>query len=144
MTPDDATLKTLSTMDSLWRFRHQADSYKEDPVTQRPVRIAMGRVFCDIVDGTTRQVYATGESDTESGALENAIEVAKTAPKPLTPSQKSDPRYIRLDISEKELAEAKKKIDELEKKLGIEKKPEPPLPSGRNTPPGHRYLKEAT
>lgn len=107
-------IQRVKALNAEFRFRHSSSSYAEDPVSGRMAQdMSTLGVHCDIIDGTTKQVYATafarGVDDT--AALELAIAVAENTEKPLTPAQRAD-RAAGRAAAEK-AAEAKAERDAL-------------------------------
>lgn len=73
ISPDAA--KTLNKLNATYRVSHSAER---------------NTITVEIIDKTTGETYASANGPTEQEATEAAIEVARTAPKPLTPAQKFD------------------------------------------------------
>lgn len=94
------------------------------------------RFFCDIIDLTTGQTYASGEGNDEPEALEAAVRAAEVAPKPMTKAQRSDPRLAdsmsRLAEIEAENEALKARLAELE---GVREDDEASEDEPADTPP---------
>lgn len=113
----------IKRLNATYRFRHRGPTFEEDEKTGRMKQIDAGGVFCDIIDLTTNEHYATGVGIDETLALENAITKANTAPKPLTPAQKADIEagIAKQAEADSKLAEANAEIERLKAELAASK-----------------------
>lgn len=110
--PEDCQAQ-LNALNASFRFTASAGRSKRnihgewEPDPQHP-----GKKRCEIIDNTTGQSICFGESyqEDDDGAMRAALERAKTAPKPLTAAQMTDPNFVsaqdRIAALEKQLADA--------------------------------------
>lgn len=100
--------KRLDALNAEYRFTSVAGGVQKDGqggwerIDDQP-----GFIKCEIQDRTTGEFYATGRGEDHSEALANALDVALTAPKPLTPAQKADGTIQR---QADEIAELKRQL----------------------------------
>ena len=116
--PTKDQIALLMQLNATYRFVSAAPTFVEDERTGRIVqdKASTGGTFCEILDLTVGGVpYVKEQGDTEQAAFANAMEKAKTAPKPLTPAQKfaaeNDGEKKRLQA---ELDEARAKLAAIE------------------------------
>lgn len=117
MQPTHDQIKQMQKMNLAHRFHDRAQTFIDNPVPGGhpvPDRTKPPCVVCDVFDKTTNQLFFSATGTTEAEAFALALEGAVTADKPLTPAQKSDPRFAKIAESESALAAANARIAELE------------------------------
>lgn len=134
-------VKRIYRLGAEFRFRINGPSFFEDELTGKIRQSSPGKVFCDIVDGTIPDehgrtgargggiVYATGEGMDQDLALEDALNQAEAAPKPMTQAQKFDVERQQSVIVEKDsrIAELEAKLARYESGSSANRSPEAPI-----------------
>lgn len=136
MTPAPEILATLSALNATYRFVCTGVNFVDNPIpggtpiidTKRPPR-----TFCEILDLTIpgSPPYARAEGTDEQAALANAVEIARTAEKPMTPAQRHDREKVSAIVSAKDA-----RIAQLEAQLAARGEPLPAGPEVYNGPSG--------
>jgi hypothetical protein len=111
--------KRITELDCEFRFVQVAETYTshesggEIVVDSGPKHKKPG-TYCHLLDKPTGEYYVEGYASgfDETGALEDALAKAVTAPKPLTPAQKLHRQHVDNVVSEKDA-----KIADLERQL---------------------------
>lgn len=95
--PPPDVCEKLAALNSTYRLVAQGEQYEEVelPSGDRKPRMTSPRhIRAEIVDLATGEVYASGKDADHLTALRKGLNAARTAPKPLTATQKADPNFI--------------------------------------------------
>jgi hypothetical protein len=114
MTPSKKELDLLKQMNATYRFCHKR--YMIDkPTPEKPDHqiedAEKSGTYCEVFDQTLKEMICSIRVPTESSdSLAIAVAKAITSPKPLTPAQKADPGFARMQA---ENAAMKAELDAL-------------------------------
>lgn len=108
--PRRTAMDELTTLNATIRFSPRAAKLERQKDGNFDT-IEPGVQVAEVVDLMTGKIYAEGRAETVEEATLNALANARTATKPLTLAQQSDPNFMD---TQNELAKARARIAELE------------------------------
>lgn len=113
-------MKRIADLECEYRFAHVGPTYVMHEASQKPIIDPNAKnkpgTYCYIVDKPTGETYAVGYAvgQDESGALEDALNKAVVATKPLTAAQKVGQKHIADVVATKDatIAELQRQLEE--------------------------------
>lgn len=114
--PSKFAKETMLRLDCDVHFSATAQYFVEEEgkTVQKP-----GTFRCDVVDKATKQHYCFATGGTKSEALDAAMKVACSTPKPRTRAQEETDGIVQdsIKVSELTIAEQRKQIDDLKAQI---------------------------
>lgn len=134
---DENLGKILTELDVKFRFVNVAETYEFDRQMREPVLVEQDKiknpmqkqgVRCELFDNSTDKLFVYGCGESEDAAFADAIEKAKTTPRPPTKGQELMKQKLD-DLSKEkdaEIMELKRRLDEMAAQIDAKgKRPQP-------------------